>query len=188
MLDGVPHAIAEGPGPLRFASADGHIVAMPQTEERDAAAVRVIPPTIPVAAILIGAGLNERLPLDLGVQMAAPVQYWLGGAIIVGSLLILGLWPVVLFRRSGQSEMPWTPTSSIVERGPYRFTRNPMYLQMVVVCIGFAVLLANLWIFAFTPFVFWALQTYAIRPEEAYLERKFGDAFRDYKRRVRRWI
>ena len=103
-------------------------------------------------------------------------------------LLILGLWPVVLFRRSGQSEMPWTPTSSIVVRGPYRFTRNPMYLQMVLVCIGCAVLLVNLWILVFTPLVLLALYIYAIRPEEEYLERKFGDAYRHYRRRVRRWI
>ena len=64
--------------------------------------------------------------------------------IVAGAVFGLGLWSIVLFRRTGQSENPWKPTP-LVERGPFRFTRNPMYLQMVLVCVGFAVLLMNVW-------------------------------------------
>jgi len=67
-------------------------------------------------------------------------------------------------------------------------TRNPMYLQMVLVCIGFAVILMNVWILILTPVCAWLLQRYAILPEEAYLEVKFGNAYRDYKKRVHRWL
>jgi protein-S-isoprenylcysteine O-methyltransferase Ste14 len=63
-----------------------------------------------------------------------------------------------------------------------------MYLQMVLICIGLAILLETAWILLLTPAVAWALQRFAIRPEEAYLERKFGDSYRAYKRRVRRWL
>jgi protein-S-isoprenylcysteine O-methyltransferase Ste14 len=154
----------------------------------DRAAVRIFPPGVPLAAVLAGIGLERIWPIQTWFDLPAPLRYWIGGAIVVGSVLGLGLWSVVLFRRSGQSENPWKPTSKIVERGPYRVTRNPMYLQMVLVCIGIAVILMNVWILLLTPVCAWVLQRYAIVAEEAYLEKKFGDAYRSYKDRVRRWI
>jgi protein-S-isoprenylcysteine O-methyltransferase Ste14 len=63
-----------------------------------------------------------------------------------------------------------------------------MYLQMVLICIGVAVIRMDVWILALTPVCAWLLQRFAILPEEAYLERKFGDSYRAYKGRVRRWI
>ena len=154
----------------------------------DAAAVRVFPPALPLVTILAGVGLQYLWPIDIGVQIPAPLRYWIGGLIIAGAVVLLGGWSVLLMRRSGQSENPWKPTTQIIDRGPYRFTRNPMYLQMVVGCIGFAVLLMNMWILILTPICGWALQQLAIVPEEQYLERKFGAVYVDYKRRVRRWI
>lgn len=155
---------------------------------RDAAAVRVFPPGVPLLAVLLALGLERLWPLDLGIEVPAPVRDWLGGGIVGGAVLGLGLWSVVLFRRSGQSENPWKPTPRIVQRGPFRLTRNPMYLQLVLVCVGLSILLETWWLLLLTPVVAWALQRFAIRPEEAYLERKFGDEYRAYKRRVRRWI
>ena len=84
--------------------------------------------------------------------------------------------------------VPSNGCSSILARGPFRLSRNPMYLQMVLVCVGFAVVLSNLWILLLTPFCAWALQALAIIPEETYLEAKFGEAYLAYKRRVRRWL
>ena len=63
-----------------------------------------------------------------------------------------------------------------------------MYLQMVLTCIGMAVILSNAWILLLVPLCAWALQQFAIRPEEEYLERKFGAGYLAYKRRVRRWL
>jgi protein-S-isoprenylcysteine O-methyltransferase Ste14 len=157
-------------------------------ERGDAAAVRIFPPAVPVVVILLGVGLERLWPLDLGVAVPAPARYWLGGAIAMGAVLGLGLWSVLLFWRSGESVNPWQPTSHVVERGPYRFTRNPMYLQLLLVCVGVAVALMNWWILALTPVGGWLLQRFAILPEEAYLERKLGDAYVAYKRRVRRWL
>lgn len=154
----------------------------------DGAAVRVFPPAVPLVAILAGLGLDWLWPIDPGFSLAAPARTWVGGLILAGAVLGLGLWSIVLMRRTGQSEMPWTPTTEIIERGPYRISRNPMYLQLVLVCLGLAVLLWNAWIALLTPLSAWALKRLAIDPEEAYLEAKFGEPYRAYKRRVRRWI
>ncbi len=155
-------------------------------EPSDAAAVRVFPPAVPLLTILVGVVFNRVSPFKF--KLSALPRYGIGGAIIGVAVLGLGLSSVILLRRTGQSENPWTPTTKIVTRGPYRFTRNPLYLQMVLGCIGFAVLLRNLWILLLTPLCVWALQVLAILPEEAYLERKFGESYRSYKCRVRRWL
>ena len=63
-----------------------------------------------------------------------------------------------------------------------------MYLMMVLVCIGFAIILSDPWILVLTPVCAWVLYQTAIKPEEAYLEEKFGDSYRAYKQTVRRWI
>lgn len=160
-----------------------------QAEKRhDAAAVQIFPPAIPLLTVLAGVGLDRLYPIHLGFELPAPARYWVGGAIVIGALLGLGLWSVVLLRRSGQSENPWKPTTRIIDGGPFRLTRNPMYLQMVLACIGFAVALMNLWILLLTTVCAWLLQRLAIVPEERYLESKFGETYLEYKRRVRRWI
>ncbi|MCC7308745.1 MAG: isoprenylcysteine carboxylmethyltransferase family protein [Acidobacteria bacterium] len=161
---------------------------MNSQQHHDAAAVKVFPPAIPLATILAGVALQRALPIAVGSFVPEPARYWIGGLIVAFAVLFLGLWSVVLVRKSGQSENPWKPTTQIVQHGPFRITRNPMYLQMVVGCIGFAVLLANPWILLLTPLCAWLLQRWAILPEEAYLERKFGSAYASYKRRVRRWL
>lgn len=154
----------------------------------DRAAVRVFPPGVPLAVILAGIGLSHLWPIDPGFELAPPARHWVGGAIVALAVLGLGVWSVVLFRRSGQSENPWKPTPQILERGPFRVTRNPMYLQMLLLCVGVAVMRWDVWTLLLTPLGAWVLRKGAIEPEEAYLERKFGQAYLDYKRRVRRWL
>ena len=158
------------------------------TDRLDAAAVRIFPPAAPLATVLAGIGLDRLWPVDLGVSLSAPERYWVGGFIIAFAVLGLGLWSVLIMRRTGQTENPWKPTTEIVESGPFRITRNPMYLQMVLVCIGMFVLLSNLWILLLTPACAWALHRFAILPEERYLEGKFGQPYNAYRQRVRRWL
>jgi protein-S-isoprenylcysteine O-methyltransferase Ste14 len=161
---------------------------MAQDDLRDSAAVRIFPPAVPLVTVLAGVALDYLWPIDPGITLPTPGRYWIGGFIVAGAVLGLGLWSVLIMRRTGQDENPWKPTTEIVQSGPFRITRNPMYLQMVLVCIGFAVMLMNNWILLLTPVCAWVLYQFAIVPEEAYLERKFGDPYRAYKRRVRRWI
>jgi protein-S-isoprenylcysteine O-methyltransferase Ste14 len=155
--------------------------------DRDAADVRLFPPAVPILAILAGVALKRVWPIDVGVSVPAAWRYGLGGVIVTAAFLGLGFC-LLIFRRGGQSVIPWKPTVQIVDWGPFRLSRNPMYLLLILICIGFAVLLANWWILALTPLAVWALQRFAIIPEEAYLEQKFGDDYLDYKQRVRRWI
>lgn len=156
--------------------------------KNDHAAVRVFPPGVLLATVVAGAGLQWLWPIDLGFELPSPARHWIGGIIIAGALLGLGVWAVLLFWRSGQSVKPWDPTPEVLQEGPYRFTRNPMYLMLVLICIGFAILLWNPWILILTPICAWVLRKYAIEQEERYLEAKFGEAYLAYKRRVRRWL
>jgi len=156
--------------------------------QRDAAAVRVFPPLIPLATVLAGIGLDYAWPALPGPGVPAPARYVAGGLIVIGALLLLGAWSVFLLRRDGQSENPFKPTFRIMDRGPFRITRNPMYLQMLLVCVGLAIVLDSTWILLLTPLCGWLLFRLAIRSEEAYLEKKFGEAYLEYKRRVRRWL
>lgn len=157
-------------------------------DPRDAARVRVLPPGVPLITILLGQVLQRFWPILPALDLPPLVRYGLGGTIVLGAVLGLGYRAVRTMRSTGQDENPWKPTPSLIESGPYRFTRNPMYLQLIIICIGFSVILQNPWILLLTPLAAGALQELAIRPEEAYLERKFGDTYLDYKRRVRRWL
>jgi len=151
----------------------------------DRAAVRIFPPAAPLATIAAGIILDRMVPL--GPELSASLRV-LGAVIVIGAVAILGAWSAFLIRRSGQSENPWKPTTGVIQSGPFRVTRNPMYLQMVLGCVGFGLALSNMWILLLTPVCAGLLHAFAIVPEEAYLERKFGAEYRAYKGRVRRWI
>ncbi len=111
----------------------------------------------------------------------------LGLAVVVVGLGLVGA-AFGLFKRTGQEPEPWKPTPSILSDGIYRYSRNPMYFGLAVVQMGVGLGLGNLWIVVFTVLSQVAVYFIAVRPEEAYLEGKFGDEYRSYKARVRRWI
>lgn len=148
----------------------------------------MFPPAIALGVVLLAILLNYLRPIELRFHVSAPLRYGSGALVIAVAALGLGVWAIVTLRRSGESELPWTPTVRIVRRGPYRFTRNPLYLQLVLICAGLAIILMNVWMMLFTPVCGWLLQRLAIVPEEEYLQRKFGEEYLAYTRRVRRWL
>ena len=158
----------------------------PLNGKSDRAGIKIPPPVIPLGGLLVGWFLNKLVPLP--VNILAPYLEWIGWIIIGVSLLVLGFWPVSIFRKHGESENPFKPTHQVLKTGPYRFTRNPMYLMMVLICIGAVFLQNNLWQFVIAPLVALFLYWFAIRHEERYLEAKFGEAYVRYKQQVRRWI
>jgi protein-S-isoprenylcysteine O-methyltransferase Ste14 len=115
------------------------------------------------------------------------VESVLGWGLLVAGVLV-AVSAAYLFRRAGTTPNPTKPTSALVIWGPYRFTRNPMYVGMAVLYCGGTLLLNDPWPLAFLPLVMALVQRRVIAREEAYLERKFGDEYRAYKARVRRWI
>ncbi len=159
-----------------------------ETENEHAAAVKFPPPILPLVTIVAGHILGRFLPLFPDSALPTPERYWIGGLIAVTAVLVLVVLPFRQFQRSGQDPKPWTPTPEIVVAGAFKFTRNPMYLGMIVFCLGFAIILSDVWILILTPVCGWLIYHLAIRHEEDYLEEKFGESYRAYKATVRRWI
>ena len=159
------------------------------SEPRDAADVRVFPPAIPLVIILLGIGLNYRFPLASGYVPAGRGRYWAGALLMAVAIFGLGWGAVRLVRGSGQSENPWKPTTEIIQQWPVSYPpatrctcRCCWYVWGSRSCCGISGSSCSL------PLCAWLLQRLVIAPEEAYLERKFGETYLAYKRRVRRWI
>lgn len=156
------------------------------TSERDGAAVRIPPPLVYLGAVIVGALLHAfAVPLPLALPLGARIAVT-SLAVLLGLSLMGGA--IRLFRRTGQDPKPWEPTPEIISSGVYRFTRNPMYVGMALLQSAIGVGLANVWILALVPLVLVVVYGTAIRHEEAYLERKFGETYVRYKRSVRRWL
>jgi protein-S-isoprenylcysteine O-methyltransferase Ste14 len=110
------------------------------------------------------------------------------GAIIAVGGVMLSVRGAIEFRRAGTNVNPFQPALKIVSNGPYRFTRNPMYLGMVVFMVGFSLLLSLEWGLILTPVLWLAFDQLVVVREEAYLDRKFGQPYRELLARTRRWL
>ncbi|MGQ0536975.1 MAG: methyltransferase family protein [Methanobacteriota archaeon] len=119
--------------------------------------------------------------------LSGPARWLVGGGLVAAWLGLQG-WAYLVMRRAGTTPLPARPTTAIVERGPYRFTRNPMYVGFALGTVGFAVLADSAWALLAVPVGILGVTYGAIRREERYLERKFGAPYIEYRRRVRRWI
>jgi protein-S-isoprenylcysteine O-methyltransferase Ste14 len=157
------------------------------TAPPDHAGIRVLPPGVYLLAIGLGWLVDRFLPLRL-YPLDWGLVRWAGGAGIVTAGVLLALWADLAFRRKGTSPVPFRPTTALAFEGPYRFTRNPMYLGLAIAQAGAAVLVDSAWIVALLPLSMWVIRRAVIDKEEAYLERKFGDPYREFKTRVRRWL
>jgi protein-S-isoprenylcysteine O-methyltransferase Ste14 len=151
----------------------------------DTANVIVRPPIAWAIAVLAGLALNWFLPLPF-LSATAPAG-WLG-AIVFALALALFAWAIATMTRVGSNVPTSRPTTTIVNSGPCRFTRNPIYLAMVLGLIGLAIAFNTLWLLlTLVPFAA-VVRNGVVAREEAYLERKFGDVYRGYRARVRRWL
>jgi protein-S-isoprenylcysteine O-methyltransferase Ste14 len=151
----------------------------------DTANVIFRPPIAWAVAVLAGLALNWLMPLPF-VPAAVPTG-WLG-AIVFAFALALFAWSIATITQAGSNVPTNLPTTTMVDTGPYRFTRNPIYLGMVLGFIGLAIALNSLWLLlTLVPFAV-VIRYGVIAREEAYLERKFGDVYRRYRARVRRWL
>lgn len=152
--------------------------------DADSAGVRFPPPLMFLGALVIGVLMQfiwslPFLPWRIGM---------FGGAIAFGLGVVLVASAALLFTRVGTGLPPWTPATQVVIRGPYRFTRNPMYVGMALIQAGIGLCLGSLWILLMLIPVLWWIRQHVITPEEAYMEAKFGQTYRDYCAQVRRWL
>jgi protein-S-isoprenylcysteine O-methyltransferase Ste14 len=148
-------------------------------------ATRVLPPA-PYAAALLGGWWLDRngfaLPLDLGAA-TRPL-----GWLLVGIGLVMFAWTLVTLWRHHTTVNPYKAAATLCTDGPFRFSRNPIYLGDWFILAGVSLLLATIWPLAFAPLIWVMLRYGVIRHEEAHLEAKFGDDYRTYQTRVRRWL
>jgi len=108
------------------------------------------------------------------------------------AIILAGFWLIAeswkLFKRTGQDPKPWTPSPEMVLSGPYRFTRNPMYVGMTCIQLGLGLALDNLWISLLAAFSLLTVHFIAVVPEEKYLAGKFGERYTGYVIKVRRYL
>jgi protein-S-isoprenylcysteine O-methyltransferase Ste14 len=154
-----------------------------RTERRDTPGVIAPPPAIYAAALATGFGLEALLP-----SASLPGLRWpLGGALLLAGLALAASF-FSAFRRARTPIDVRRPTTSLVTTGPYRLTRNPGYLSLALIYAGIAVVTGALWTLALLVPALVLVDRGVIRREERYLEAKFGDEYRRYKRRARRWL
>jgi protein-S-isoprenylcysteine O-methyltransferase Ste14 len=156
----------------------------PAAGDTQSAGIRVPPPLFYVAGFLIGVGIELAVPID-----RPSTAVTLAGAVI-GIVVWLALdgAATLFFRRAGTSMIPIRPSTALVTTGPYRFTRNPMYLGMAFLYMGLAFALGFIWPLAVLPVVIVAVDRLVIAVEEAYLLRRFGGEYSEYMKRARRWL
>ena len=155
------------------------------SENASTAQVLVRPPLAWALAVIAAFTLDWLMPLPF-VPAAVPAR-WLGGAVFVVALALFA-WAIATITRAGSNVPTNMPTTSIVDTGPYRFTRNPIYLGMMLGLVGLAIAFDSLWpLVTLVPFAL-VIRYGVVAREEAYLERTFGEVYRRYRARVRRWL
>jgi protein-S-isoprenylcysteine O-methyltransferase Ste14 len=156
-------------------------------QSRDNDGVVMLPPLVFLGGLIVGFAVWWFWPVPI-VPSEWSIAVLVVGAIATALGLWAMVWAIVIFRRVDTTPVHWKPTTTLAFDGPYRFTRNPMYVGMALVQGGIALLGNALWpLVALIP-VIAIIQTQVIAREEAYLEAKFGAPYREFRTRVRRWL
>jgi len=153
----------------------------------DHANVVVRPPVLFGVPFLAALVLEYFVPLGPGLA-AGPRRAMLVGV----GLMVLGFVPFVFavrrFLAAGTNVPTWEPSLALVEDGPYRYTRNPIYIGLVTLYFGLSVALTSVWALIFLPLLIAVLHHGVVLREEAYLTGKFGDSYRNFQKRIPRWL
>lgn len=149
--------------------------------------MRVFPPVVYAGGLLAGGLVQRFWPLPI-VPPGSAVLLRGGGAVVIGLTSALALWAVRAMRAVGTSPNPARSTTALTFTGPYRFTRNPMYLAFILMSAGVAAVANALWPLLCVPIIALVIQRMAIRPEERYLAAKFGPEYLAFKASVPRWL
>jgi protein-S-isoprenylcysteine O-methyltransferase Ste14 len=148
------------------------------------AQVRLIPPLVYFGPFAITWALHWWRPWTIPGGSGLT---WLG-LILVLSGIALTAWAVATLTRAHTTVIPWDQVSAIVASGPFRFSRNPIYLADAIAYFGGALLIHSWWPLLVLPGILWVMRRKVIDREERYLTERFGEAYREYQLRVRRWL
>jgi protein-S-isoprenylcysteine O-methyltransferase Ste14 len=145
---------------------------------------KIIPPIYMLFALLAMVGLHYAMPLG---RVVAPPASYLGFVLLLGGITITAT-AARMFDRFRTPIRPFERSTALVTGGLYRYTRNPMYLGLTLILIGTWLLLGTLSPMLPIAIFIWIIQEGFIRGEERFLDEIFGEEYRGYKNRVRRWI
>jgi len=150
--------------------------------------VLIPPPLLFVFPMAMGFVVQYIVPIGIvtGVRPAHTLRLVGWAEILIG--LALNAWAVGTFNRLETTVIPRRPARTLAAEGPYKLTRNPMYLGFAIIYLGVAFVANAFWVLLFLPEAIVLVWLLAIKLEEAYLRREFGAAYDEYRSRVRRWI
>src|SRR5919112_3818747 len=154
------------------------------TDDPDNPGIRVPPPPVYLLALLLGLLLDRKVHVPFLPGGVARVLGWP----LVGGGTALVAWFVRTMRGADTTIRIDKPVSSLVQDGPFRYSRNPGYLALTMLYTGIAILRNALWAIFLLPLVLYVMKREVIEREERYLQRTFGEEYLAYKRRVRRWV
>lgn len=161
---------------------------MSDSETRDNPGLLMHPPFFLAIALILALILDWATGLGLlAAPSIATFQFWLG-LLVTAVGIALPVIGYLEFTRAGTNVDPFEPALKLVTSGPYRFTRNPMYLGMVLFMLGLSLMLSLEWGLVLTPVLWLAFDRLVVAREEAYLTGKFGDPYRAFLSRTRRWL
>jgi protein-S-isoprenylcysteine O-methyltransferase Ste14 len=142
-----------------------------------------LPPPILVALVMAGAWALDRVwTFQIG-----PPLVGLGGSAIFLAIALIG-WAVLVLVKAGNDPRPDKPDAALVEAGPFRWSRNPIYLGFLLAAAGLALIWGTFWGWIGVAVLHALLDRQVIAKEEAYLTARFGAAYEAYQSRVRRWM
>jgi protein-S-isoprenylcysteine O-methyltransferase Ste14 len=153
-------------------------------DPQDIPGVIAPPPLIYAGALAVGLLLQRAFPTKFLPRAVARVV----GAILIGIAAVVVTSAIREMRRADTPVNPTQPTKALVVEGPFSFTRNPLYLSLTLLYAGIASFVNVLWAMLLLPVALFVINRGVIDREEQYLERKFGEQYVSYKKRVRRWL
>ena len=146
--------------------------------------VLILPPLLYGVALAVGFLLQWIVPRPI---LSSNARYWVGG-VLLASGVFLAIWGRRVMEQAGTNVNPTLPSTALVSTGPFGFSRNPLYVALTLMYVGLALLANALWVLVLIVPVLLLMHYGVVRREERYLEAKFGDAYGEYRSRVRRYI